>query len=387
MSMRIGIIGFGPSGAYAALKIKDLRKDFDVEIIDKETKALKKLRATGNGHCNLLPEEIHKENYSSTPLLNDLNSLKPLLEQFEQWGIPLTHIEGQGYYPLSYSAPSFSELLINLLEQRGVKFSLGTRVLDYSSKGDGVVVKTDKGQRTFDHLIIASGGKSHSELGSDGSLFEVLKKHSVSIIEPKPALTPLLLKDNDIKGLDGIRHHAKVSLMEKNRVVYEEEGEILYRKKGISGIVIFNIEREWAKRGSSNGYLKVDLFPNLQKEALDAEIEKFKALSQGILLQGFFVEPLRNHILRRHETNKNRSLAHTIKNLIYEIEGDDGFSNSQVTVGGVETSQLDDAFRFKTEPNISAIGEVVDIDAKCGGNNLAYCLYSAIKAATGLAKK
>lgn len=385
--MKIGIIGLGPSGAYAALKIKDLRKDFDIEIIEKENKPLKKLRATGNGHCNLLPEKICKDSFDDNRLIGGLVDLKPLLEQLEEWGIPLKHIEGQGYYPLSYSAPSYAELLFELLKRRGVEVELGTRVLDYAEETEGIILKTNKGTKKYDRLIIASGGKSHSELGSDGSVLEILQNHSIKIEELQPGLTPLRLVDNDLKELDGIRHEAEVSLISKTGVLYREKGEILYRKKGISGIVIFNVQREWAKRKLGMCQIRVDLFPDRSESELQAEIDKFKALSSGISLQGFFVEPLRKHILKRHQIDKSSCLAHTIKNLFYAIEGDEGFVSSQVTIGGVSSEELTDFFTLKKTPIISVIGEATDIDGKCGGNNLAYCLYSALVAAEFIAKK
>lgn len=383
--MKIGIIGSGPSGVFAALKLADLDKGFDIEIIDKESKPLKKLRATGNGHCNLLPETFSKKNFNQSHLLSDFNGLDPLLNQFSEWGIPLRLIEGIGYYPASYSAPSFANYLLEMAKDRGIRFSLERRVIDFRKQGEKIILTTDKGEEAYDHLIIATGGKSHSELGSDGSLFEILAKHGIKVKAPKAGLTPLKLGDDDLKELDGVRHEAKVSLVADNAIIYEEEGEILYRKKGISGIVIFNVQREWVHACCPKAKLRIDLFPKEKEEELEATFAKYKSILPRIFLKGFLVEPLAKHLENR--LSKGVTLGHLAKNLEYMINGDEGLSSSQVTIGGVAEEEQNPDFSLRKEPRISVIGEAVDVDGKCGGNNLAFCLYSALKAAQGLAKK
>lgn len=382
--MKIGIVGSGPSGVYLALKLADLHGDFDIEVIDKENRPLKKLRATGNGHCNLLPAALSKSSFNQNSLLKDFTSLDPLLHQFEEWGIPLRFIDGIGYYPASYSAPSFADYLLGMANDRGIRLSLQIRVIDFERKGQNIVLSTDKGQKVYDHLFIATGGQSHPELGSDGSLFEILKRHGIKIKEPKAGLTPLKLSDPDLKELDGIRHEAKVSLLVDGKAVYGEEGEILYRKKGISGIVIFNVQREWVHLGCPKASLHIDLFPGMEEKELEASFAKYKEVSPSFFLNGFFVESLAKHL--RNRFGKGSSLTHLAKNLEYSISGDEGFAYSQVTIGGVVDEELNGDFSLKKEPFVSVIGEAVDIDGKCGGNNLAYCLFSALKAASAIGK-
>lgn len=384
MSMKIAVVGAGPSGLYFSLELKNVLPDCQIEIFEKENKALKKMRATGNGHCNILPEVIEKGCYGRDVSIPEVAELSHKLENM---GIPLRHEAPYGYYPHSYSAPEVSDHLLDLAYAKGIVIHLGERLLDYEAKPDGVELSTSKGKYGFDYLVLASGGKSRPELGSDGSILEILKKHNIEIVEPRPGLTPLSLKDKDLTWLDGIRQKARVTLFCGKREVYSEVGEILYRKNGLSGIVIFNIQRVYAHLNKKDCHLSIDLAFDKTEEDLAKILSSFGCQNGRRLPQGYFVEPLRIHIEKRAKEKGPKGYAKTIKNLLYEIEGSEGFDKSQVTIGGVSQNEIEDSMRLKKEPSVFAIGEMVDIDGKCGGYNLAWCLYSALLAANAFKAK
>lgn len=388
MSIKIAIIGAGPSGLYFSLRMKSiLGPKCEIDIYEKENKALKKMRATGNGHCNILPSSYSPDAYSHGVSLSDKDWLSSLADTLESWGIPLRYDGSNGYYPESYSAPEVSDHLLDLAYSQGIRIHLGERLIDYVAKSDGVEIITSKGKYKFDYLALAAGGKSRPDLGSDGSVFEILKKHNIGISELRPGLTPLILKDKDLVELDGIRHKARVALLSGKEKLYEEDGEILYRKNGLSGIVIFNVQRQYVHLNKKGCILSIDLAFEKSEKDLAKIFSDFGCQNGRRLPQGFFVEQLRIHIEKRAKEKGPMGYAKTIKNLVYTIEGSEGFDKSQVTIGGVKEDELDDYSRLKKEPRVFVLGEMVDIDGKCGGYNLAWCLNCALMASQAFVEK
>ena len=229
--MKIGIVGSGPSGLYLSIFLRIKHPESEVIVFEKESKLSKKLYATGNGHCNLLNKNLSKDKY------NQPEFMAPVLEKYnyaflegvlKSLGIEVTS-NGDYVYPLSESAPSYALYLKKLAEKVGVSFLTETRVIDYVVKGSNIEVKTEKKNYVFDNFVIATGGRSDPKLGSDGSFYEVLKKHGYSLVEPRPGLTPVTLNDKDIKPLAGVRHKANVKAFLGKEKIFDENGEILYK--------------------------------------------------------------------------------------------------------------------------------------------------------------
>lgn len=379
--MKIGIVGSGPSGLYLSIFLKIKHPESEVIVFEKESKLSKKLYATGNGHCNLLNKNLSKDKY------NQPEFMAPVLEKYnyaflegvlKSLGIEVTS-NGDYVYPLSESAPSYALYLKKLAEKVGVSFLTETRVIDYAVKGSNIEVKTDKKNYVFDNLVIATGGRSDPKLGSDGSFYEVLKKHGYSLVEPRPGLTPLTLNDKDIKPLAGVRHKANVKTFLGKEKIFDENGEILYKNDGISGIVIFNAESAIYRHKSPKDIeLVVDLFPDWDFEELVKRLAHDEGLNSKFYLDSYLVEPFQKHVLARSKGKDALCVATTMKNLRYSVKGHYDFDYSQVTIGGVSLEEVDENLLSKREKGVYLIGELLDIDGNCGGYNLTWSLISAI---------
>ena len=379
--MKIGIIGSGPSGLYLSIFLKIKHPESEVVVFEKESKLSKKLYATGNGHCNLLNKNLTKDKY------NHPDFMAPILEKYgypflegvlKSLGIELT-ANGDYVYPLSESAPSYALYLKKLAEKVGVTFVTETRVLDYKAEEKEIEVKTDKKSFIFDKLVIATGGKSDPKLGSDGSFYEILKKHGYSIVEPIPGLTPLTLNDKDIKPLAGVRHKANVKAFLGKEKIFDENGEVLYKNDGISGIVIFNAESAiYRHKNPKDIELVVDLFPEWSFEELMNRLAHDEALNSKFYLDSYLVEPLQKHILSRSKGNDALCIATSMKNLRYSVKDHYGFDYSQVTIGGLSLNEVDENLSSIKEKGVYLIGELLDVDGDCGGYNLTWSLLSAI---------
>ena len=379
--MKIGIIGSGPSGLYLSIFLKIKHPESEVVVFEKESKLSKKLYATGNGHCNLLNKNLTKDKY------NHPDFMAPILEKYgysflegvlKSLGIELI-ANGDYVYPLSESAPSYALYLKKLAEKVGVTFVTETRVLDYKAEEKEIEVKTDKKSFIFDKLVIATGGKSDPKLGSDGSFYEILKKHGYSIVEPIPGLTPLTLNDKDIKPLAGVRHKANVKAFLGKEKIFDENGEVLYKNDGISGIVIFNAESAiYRHKNPKDIELVVDLFPEWSFEELMNRLAHDEALNSKFYLDSYLVEPLQKHILSRSKGNDALCIATSMKNLRYSVKDHYGFDYSQVTIGGLSLNEVDENLSSVKEKGVYLIGELLDVDGDCGGYNLTWSLLSAI---------
>ena len=126
-------------------------------------------------------------------------------------------------------------MLENHAKELGVKFKLEESLVSY----DREYIFTNKRKINYDRLIFACGLCSYPKLGSDGSIINILKAHNYQIKNPKPGLCPIkCFEDNS--PINGLRHYAEVTL-NSGTFKYKEQGEVLFKKDGLSGIVIFNI--------------------------------------------------------------------------------------------------------------------------------------------------
>lgn len=379
--MKIGIIGSGPSGLYLSIFLKIKHQNYDVFVFDKEQKICKKLYATGNGRCNLLNKNLSGKAFNHEKQMDALLKAYPyeMLEKIlKSIGVQTTSIDDY-VYPLSMSAPTYTQYLVKLAERVGVKFVCETKIISYEQKQDQYVLKTEnKKEHVVDKVVIACGGFSSPKLGSDGSFFKEIEKHGYKIIEPRPGLTPLILADKDIRDLSGVRHDAKVEAYVEGKKIFEETGEILYKNDGISGIVIFNAESAiYRLEKPSNIELKVDLFPEYSPKELEDMLIHDESLNSEFYLDSYLVPALQKHVLNRSKKKDAHSLASTLKELRYTVKNHYGFDSSQVTIGGVSLEELTENLESRREKGVFFVGEVVDIDGNCGGYNLTWDLISA----------
>lgn len=381
--MKVGIIGGGASGLFAALFLAHNHPDWQIKIFEKEVKAARKLLATGNGHCNILPSSFSAAAYST-------DAVEPLIKEFpvekivsilEECGIYVSD-RGWGYYPLSYSAKAFVDTLIMKVSKDKVLYIAGPamKVADYRRVGNRYEIQIQGGSaEIFDKIIIATGGFSSPNLGSDGSFASVLRKHGYKMQEPMPSLCPVKVKEKGLGPLKGLRHSAKVTLEIGGREVYREDGEVLFKNDGLSGIAVFNCSAHLAwKSGYGKSKIHVDLFPEIKLEKLEKMLSR-----KGLELTSVFELALANYLSARAK-EENKSLAQLSKDLTFSPVAPYSFMDSQVTHGGIEMKEVSSNFESRKEPGVYIVGEALNVDALCGGFNLGWCLMSALKVAKTL---
>ena len=353
--MKIGVIGGGASGTFLAIRIKELNPSFDVTIIERNDKLMKKVAVTGNGRCNYANLGSLEGKYNN-PFANQIiNNLKPteIVDIFERYGIHPTKIDNL-VFPVSLSAQTVVLMLNKRLEELGIRICLNEKVIDYEIDGNKCIIKTDKQSHVFDRIVFSCGGKAYPQLGTDGSLFDVLRQHNYKIEDLSPSLSPIKVKENT-KKVSGQRVKCLVSLLYKDKLYYSEEGEVLFKDDGLSGIVMLNMSQKINELADKKAVkIVLDLAPN-HKVKPDQYLE--------------FVHPKVAAYLAENNLNINQ-LTFTFKNF-YD------YNVAEVSHGGVSLTEITNDLQSKKENFVFFTGEVLDVDGMCGGFNLMFAFASA----------
>jgi len=370
--MNIIVVGAGASGVVNAIYQKRNHPKDDILIIEHLDKPLKKILATGNGKCNLGNSNMDFALFNNEKLAKDTIIDYNYKDFFDSISIK-TKLIGDLAYPVSESSVSIREALLKDLDTLGINVNLNEKLMDYNVK-EKIEVITNKKTYIVDKLVLAGGLKSSPKLGSDGSVIEILSRHNYQIDKLNPGLSPIYTKENT-HMLDGVRCKAKVSVEIEKKIIHEETGELLFKDRGLSGIVIFNSMSYIARQKQQNAKFYIDLLPDYSEDELNAFLN-----SNGLdkLLLAYLNPKISAYLEKRFTT---KTIIKGIKNLEFNFDESYGFDYSQVTVGGIKTNQLNENFESKLEKNVYIIGELVNVDGPCGGYNLTWAFASAKKAA------
>ena len=390
----IAIIGAGASGMAAAISIKRAYDKLSVVLLEALPKVGKKILATGNGRCNLTNLSAVSQNYNSKAVSSVMKACPPekIVEFFSSFGLECITDNESRVYPMSNSATSVLDCMRYEIERLGVEVVTDTKVSSVNKKGDFFEIN---GNLVCRKLIVSAGGKAAPSQGSDGSGYALLENMGHRITPLYPGLVQLVVKEN-LKVLKGVRVKASVSLRLKNgKEIDKSEGEVLFADYGLSGIAIMDVSRS-VKNNDCKCVLNI--LPELKKEDVVGFIMRSAKRNPCLLLEdalcglvprkvGYMI--IKNAGLRQdvalRELSKSDidSVAEKLKNCEFTVTGTKGFENAQITVGGACT----DDFNMKTleSKKVSGLyctGEILDVDAPCGGFNLQWAWASGIVAGT-----
>lgn len=383
------VIGAGASGMMAAITAARLGKK--VIIIEHLDKPGKKLLATGNGKCNFTNEFMNKKCFGGDSafveqILSSF-SLEDCLHFFHSIGIYPKQKNGY-FYPNSEQAVSVVNALVQELERFNVKISYETKVNEIFPEEEFCLVSTNKGFFEGKKIIIATGLLAAPKLGSDGSLFEIVKSLGHRFTPILPALCGFYCKGIDFKKVAGVRATGKVSALVDGNVVAEDTGEIQFTDYGLSGIPVFQISRYISKAlyEKKPVSIHVNLTPDLNYTELLKELTYRKKICKNhtadFLLNGFINQKLSNEILRKSNIDSSifvssltendlEAIANYLKNLDIKVTRARDFEFAQVCTGGIPVTDVNwNTLESKFVPNIHFAGEILDVDGICGGYNL-----------------
>lgn len=390
--MKVAVIGGGASGVIAALKASE---HADVILIEGNNKIGKKILITGNGKCNFWNKVIDTTKYNSNNLsfLNGLLARQDEVYNFLTKTLGITPTEKNGYiYPRSKTASSLSETLSRALNNRNVDILYNLKVKHIKISDNAIILSlNDNTELKVGKVIVATGSKAVSKTGSDGSGYDLLKALGVKIVPVTPALVPLKISDDEKKLWSGVRCDAKLTIIKDDKQAKEERGEIQLTDYGISGIVTFNISSLVSNLLINHDkiHINIDFIPEIDnlENFFEEKNRYMNAPTIEELLETIFNYKLLQAILRRADLKKEMKwsnlnieekgkLINAIKNFQVDVIGTEDYDKAQVCRGGVSLSEIDNTFSLKTNKNIKVIGEILDVDGKCGGYNLAFAFIS-----------
>lgn len=373
--MNVAIIGGGISGVLIALLLKRGNKNIKVSIFEKENKLLKKLMVTGNGRCNLGNTLLDSNSYNNKNTFNIYNSFNYVqqIKLLNSFGIYTRNINNL-YYPYSLSAKNLRENLLFLLNYYKVDINLESQLIDYHLEKNKyhLFLKDKKIDETFDCLIITSGGLTYYKSSYNTSIYKLLEKHGYEINNLRVGLNAIKVEEN-VKTLENLRVKCIASLIFNNEILYKENGEVIFKKDGISGICIFNI-LSIIQRKRLKGNITISL--NIVNDLNDFKNIINSSLFKEKYLEGLFDKRLSLYIKNYCKKN-NLNLFDALNNLSFTYKEPYDFNSGQVSIGGVSYSNLDENNFSILEKNVGFAGEILDSDGLCGGYNLMFCIASS----------
>ena len=400
--MNIGIIGAGASGV--VLEILLAEKGYRVTLIERKDRILKKLLVTGNGTCNYTNIKATYSNYFSIDkkISEDIFkefSYKDVLEFFRSIGIEPSIEDSGKVYPNSYQASSVVDALRFKLESfDSIDVILNEDVEKIRKKNNKFNLKTNNSEYIFDKVILATGGNSYKELGSNGSGYLLASKMGHTCTEIYPILVQLKSEKEYIKGLEGVKLPVILKAFVNGNKIREDKNELLFTPYGISGPTVFNLSYLTALYDFENVDFYVDFLPNIDKKELKKNIfdriYRLGYLNSEYLLNGLVNKKLGLFLLKKSGLEKldikvseidksiiNR-LVDNLKNYHIKVYDTMGFSNAQVTAGGIKLSEVNNrTLESNIVKGFYIIGEVLDVFGDCGGYNLTWCFMSSFAVA------
>ena len=376
-----------------------------VRLYEKNEKLGKKLFITGKGRCNITNacpvEELFDGIVTNSRFLYSSFygfTNRDMMDLLEEGGLRLKVERGNRVFPQSDKSSDVIKTLERLLRQAGVKICLDSRVKELwieDGRCRGAVVERAAGEKApaervlADGVIVATGGLSYPSTGSTGDGYAWARQAGHKVTDLSPALVPFAVEEiEDARALQGLSlKNVEASVHMGKKLLYREQGEMLFTHFGVSGPLILSASSFAAKTVKKCPLaLVIDLKPALRTEQLDARIvrdfseaanKQFKnALDKlypakliPVIIRRSGIDPeKRVNAITREE---RQALVQVTKGFSFTLTALRGFNEAIITQGGISVKEIDPStMESKKIPGLYFAGEVLDLDAVTGGYNL-----------------
>ena len=390
---RIVVAGAGAAGMMAA--ITAARAGGRVTLVEPNEKVGRKLYITGKGRCNVTNASDVQAVMANIPrngkfLYSALSRFTPkdTMEFFTALGVPLKTERGNRVFPASDKAADIIDALFFELRRLGVEL-LHDRVTDLVIRDESIAGVTLEHMGEYDckAAVLATGGASYPRTGSTGDGYRLAESAGHTIVPVHGSLVPLVSEDLDCGRLQGLslRNVELKVKNRKNKVVYREQGEMLFTHFGLSGPLVLSASAHLDfDRDSYTAH--IDLKPALDEEKLDARLlrdfadraNQDYANALGGLVPRSMIPVLidrtdipGNTKVRDIRKEQRRRLLETLKDFRVELSGTRPVEEAIITAGGVKVGQVDPkTMESKLVHGLYFAGELLDVDAYTGGFNL-----------------
>jgi len=387
------VIGGGAAGMMAALTAAE--HGAEVLLLERNQKVGRKLYITGKGRCNLTNDCSVEEVLANTPrnsrfLTSAVTRFPPaeVKKRFEALGVPLKTERGNRVFPQSDRAADVIDALFMALRRGGVDLAEERAVEVLSKAGRVTGVRTERAAHSCKAVILATGGISYPLTGSSGDGYAMAARLGHTVIDPKPSLVPLTAEGGDCARMQGLslRNVAVRVKNQKGKVLFHEQGELLFTHFGLSGPLILSASAHMRDFEQEHYTVWIDLKPALDEKTLDARLlrdfgensnREFHNALDGllprliipVLVERSGIPPEQKvHSITKEQ---RRRLLELLKGFPVEIAGPRPISEAIITSGGVKVGEVDPkTMESKRVSGLYFAGEILDVDAYTGGFNL-----------------
>lgn len=382
-----------------------------VTILEKNQRVGKKILATGNGRCNFTNVNAGYSCYSSEnpgfvqKALSDFTA-SDAISFFEELGIQHKVEEMGKVFPMSDQASSILDVLLYELNRLGVNIICDSNVVDIIPENGSFILKTKDGNKyRGDSVVLAPGGKAMPSSGSDGYGYDLALKLGHTMTDTFPALVQLMLEGDYFKRIDGVKFIGTAEIIDNNRPVIKDRGDILFTNYGVSGPPVLQISRKAGEllKSGKQATLKISILDTMSKEEVTDLIDRRFKTDLNKTVEFSFVGLINKRLipvvllkagisdLKRPVsgiTSKERDrIAEILTDWRFNIRGTKSWPSAQVTAGGINTREIDEntmeSFLIK---GLYFAGEIMDVDGMCGGYNLQWAWSSGFIAGRSAAK-
>lgn len=390
----VAVLGAGAAGLMAAMEAG--KRGRSVVIVEHAEKPGKKILISGGGRCNFTNIHATAANYISQNPHFAKSALarytpRDFIALVEKHGIAY-HEKTLGQLFCDRSAQQVVDLLLAETRNANVTLQLLCAVERVERDGKDFLLHTSKGSIRAKNVIVATGGLSIPKMGATGIGYEIARSFGLEIVEPRPALVPLVLAPKDAEqwcDLSGVSAEVVATApgspyQQRGRAPISFREKLLLTHKGLSGPAVLQISSYW-KPGQP---LHFDLAPGqtvfdlmLAPDAIRTPEAMAYYLRETALPQRFATRWVKNNTPARWKNPDVQRQEESLHRWTIVPAGTEGFAKAEVTAGGVSTAELDSAtMQAKKIDGLYFIGEVVDVTGHLGGFNFQWAWASGAAA-------
>jgi hypothetical protein len=381
------VLGAGAAGLMCAAVAG--QRSRRVLLLEHNAQPGRKILISGGGRCNFTnihctPANFISENPHFAKSALALYEPGHFLELVERYGIKW-HEKTLGQLFCDHSARQIVDLLLAECERGHVEILLNARGIAVEGASGGFRVECSGGAFASNALVVATGGLSIPKMGATGLAYELARQFGLKVIEPRPALVPLVLGGSEKNWVELAGVAADVTVQAVRGPKFREK--LLVTHRGLSGPAVLQASSYW-RPGEE---IQVDFAPetNGQGGLLEPllggggrrDAAAFKQALRAVL-------PLRlaGHLAEVGAPAGWSNVAldaaeRKVRCWPFRPAGTEGFEKAEVTAGGMDTSGLHSkTMEARAVPGLYFIGEGVDVTGHLGGFNFQWAWASAVAA-------